>query len=290
MRKQILNLRNALAKSFLLVSVVAIQGCIYPKAPRSTTVSKIQALPGGKSEWIQMAPYRKTSTVGPRGQTVSITQKRSKNLLFIAADDVIGKRLQPEFAKIYKRSDIRLENILWWLYAPKIQKTYNYVLRIQWDGFNKDSFLKALRQMESLKQDYDVMLLAHGIPNHLISSPGQGVISFRDIGALKGKLRYADGLYLQACFGNSLSPDFLDAGFKSVIAYEGLNWNFFYPDYFLDAMALKKGNVEKSHDHVLEHFDGKLKWSVQDRQVLKRVFGEKPAEYLDDVQLPELYY
>lgn len=290
MTEQKLNLRNALSKSLLLVALVAVQGCLYPKAPGSQTISKIQTLPGAKSEWIQMAPYRKTSTVGPRGQTISITQKRSKNLLFIAADDVIGKRLQPEFAKIYNRSDIRLENVLWWLYAPKIQKTYNYVLRIQWNGFNKDTFLKALRQMESLKQDYDVMLLAHGIPNHLIASPGQGVISFRDIGALKGKLRYADGLYLQACFGNSLSPDFLDAGFQSVIAYEGLNWNFFYPDYFLDAMALKKGNVDKSHDHVLEHFDSKLKWSVQDRQVLKRVFGEKPAEYLDEVQLPELYY
>jgi len=278
-----------LEKSLLLLLFASLQACLYPKAPRSETVAATQLRPAKTSEWVHMAPYRKTVNSGPRAQPVSVIQKRSKNLLFIVADNVIGEKLQPELSRIYKKN-VRLEEVLWWFYAPRIQKTYNVVLRLHWNGFNKTSFAESLRTMEALKQEYDVLLLAHGIPNHLIASPGQGVISFRDIGALKGSLRYADALYLQACFGDSLVGDFLDAGFSSVIAYEGLNWNFFYPQHFLDAMASHNGDAEKAHDKVVGSFDTKIKWSVRDREVLKRVFGEKPAEYLENVQMPELYF
>jgi len=286
---KMINTWNSPTKSLLLLSFVALAGCIYPQKPNALTVDSTQVRTGSTSEWVKMAPHTREIVVGPRQQKITRTIKRSKNLLFIVADDVIGGKLAPELSKIYKQ-DTRLEEVLWWFYAPKIQKTYNNVLRLHWNGFNKDTFKKALASMEALKQDYDVMLLAHGIPNHLIASPGQGVISFRDIAAMKGTLKYADALYLQACFGNSLANDFLDAGFLSVIAYEGLNWNFFYPQYFLDEIANTQGDPDKAHERVVDHFDHKFKWSPQDRTIVKRLFGEKPAEYLEDVQLPKLYY
>lgn len=279
---------NSPTQSLLLLALVALSGCLYPQAPNARTIDETKILISKTSEWVKMAPYTQELSVGPRNTKVTRTIQRSKNLLLIVADDVIGKKLGPELSKIYQ-TETRLEEVLWWFYAPKIQKSYNNVLRLHWNGFNKETFKQALASMETLKQDYDVMLLAHGIPNHLIASPGQGVISFRDIAAMKNTLKYADTLYLQACFGNSLAADFLDAGFLSVIAYEGLNWNFFYPQYFLDEMANTKGDPEKAHDKVVDHFDRNFKWSVQDREIVKRLFGEKPAEYLEDVQLPRLY-
>ena len=283
-----LKISGVFRKSLLLIVLFSLASCLYPEAPSALVVSSTQIYPNGTSEWVRMAPYKRPVAIDGAGRRQYVIEKRTKNLLLIAADNVIGAQLKPELTRIYKR-DVRLEEVLWWFYAPRIQKTYNNVLRLHFDGFNKKTFAQSLRTMESLKQEYDVMLLAHGIPNNLIASPGQGVVNFRDIDELKGKLHYADALYLQACFGDSLQKDFLAAGFRSVIAYNGLNWNFFYPQYLLDELAYQDGDVSRAHEKIVRIFSRKLSWDLQDREILKRVFGQKPAEYLENVQLPKIF-
>lgn len=278
---------------FLSLSLL-LSGCLYPDAPGRGIVSKTQAIPELNSEWALMATYRKTTgMIGTKFGPSTTTVKRKKNLLFIAADDVVGKKLAPEIEKIYKKP-VRLENLLWWSYAPKIQKTYNTVLRVQWDGFNFNNLKRALLTMESMGQTYDVMLLAHGIPNNLIASPGQGMIGFQEIAALK-TLQHADTLYLQACFGNTLSKDFLDLGFEAVIAYEGFNQNFFYPEYYLNALERSGGDTRKAHASVVKNFDWKFKFNPVQKAIVKRVFGSdediqgSPKKYLEVLEMPALY-
>ncbi len=267
------------------------QACFYPEAPSRITVERIQLRSDRTSEWDIMATHYKTvQPSGPRkGPALHRKVKRHKNLLFVVADDFVQKNLQPELQRIYKTDDIRLEEVLWWFYAPIMKKTYNYVLRLHWDGLNADSLKKALKEMEAQKQPYDVMLLAHGIPNNLIASPGQGLISWRHIGALKNSLRYADALYLQACFGNTLAPDFKAAGFKHVIAYEKLNWNFFYPEYYLEALSKTDGDTKAAHEYVLKHFNFDFSTNLVHQEIMKRFFNETRKGYLENVQLPEIY-
>lgn len=273
--------------------VLMLQGCLYPEKPGASTVNLVQPIAAMSADWQIMTPYQTTVSMPGTGSTIYVTKKRHKNLLFIAADNVIGEALKPELQSIYQ-TPVRLEEVLWWTYAPKIQKTYNVVLRLKWDGFNAQSFSTALATMDSMNQPYDVMLLAHGIPNHLIASPGQGVIDFEAINQLK-KLKHADALYLQACFGNTLAPDFSKLGFSTVIAYDGLNQNFFYPEYFLEALSKYNGNVVKAHENVARYFRLKFKFNLVQRQIVKKVFASDPeiqgdaSKYLESVQIPEIY-
>lgn len=289
-------MRNFFRVISLWVITLALHGCLYPEAPGTGTVSKTTPanwIDGqSKGEWLDMAPYRRE--VGPRGKTrSSVARQRHKNLLFIAADNELGKRLQPELTKRYHR-EVRLENVLWWYYAPMVQKTYNRVLRIHWDGFEAHSFDDALSEMEALQQPYDVMLLVHGLPNHLIASPGQGVLSYNELAEFKG-LAYADTLYLQACFGDSLVEDFLDVGFKKVIASGGFSINLFYPDYYLEALSESGGDTEKAHLKVLKRFEGRFKMSPMHKKIAQIVFADDkmiqgdPSKYLQYLQMPEMY-
>ncbi len=271
---------------------LVLHGCLYPESPGTGTVLKTIPLPQVNGEWLQMAAYRRK--VGPASKSRnSVARKRTKNLLFIAADSELGKKIQPELQKRYKR-EVRLEEVLWWYYAPMIQKTYNGVLRIKWDGFDAKSFDDALSEMEALKQPYDVMLLVHGLPNHLIASPGKGVISYNELSQFKG-LEYADTLYLQACFGDTLVEDFLDVGFKKVIASAGFSINLFYPDYYLEALSAYKGDTEKAHISVNKHFKTRFNMSPMHKHIVKSVYADDrliqgdPDKYLKYLRYPEIY-
>jgi hypothetical protein len=271
---------------------LALHGCLYPESPGTNIVTKTIPLDHIKGEWLQMAPYRRK--VGPASKSrLSVPRQRTKNLLFVASDDVLGRQLQDEITARYKR-EVRLEDALWWYYAPTIQKTYNHVLRIHWDGVHAQSLDAALSEMEALKQPYDVMLLAHGIPNHLLASPGQGVISYQELAEFKG-LAFADTLYLQACFGDSLVQDFLDVGFKKVIASAGFSINLFYPDFYLEALSASRGDTEKAHLSVSKNFNTRFKMSPMHKKITSLVYAKDPViqgdpkKYLEVMQMPEMY-
>jgi len=276
-----------------LVLASTLQGCLYPETPSTGVVS--ETIPTSlKGEWNKMTRYTHSIGVASKSRT-SVPRKRSKNLLFIAADNQLGDKLGPELKKMYNR-DVRLEDALWWYYAPKIQKTYNYVLRIHWDGFNAKSFDAALSEMEKLKTPYDVMLLVHGSPTRdIIASPEQGLIGATELAEFRG-VQYADTLYLQACFGDLLAQDLLDIGFQKVIASEGFSINLFFPDIYLDALSAKLGNTEKAHKSAVDHFETRFKWSPLYNKIVEKVFKDDPQIkgdpklYLKYLKAPEIYY
>lgn len=264
----------------------ALHGCLYPEAPDKGTARSITPIPRFRGEWVEMAPQKKE--IGPAGKRSTISRYRThKNLLFIATDDVIRKKLEPELHRAYKR-EVRLEDVLWWHYAPKVQGTYRHVMRVYWDGLNFESLSGALRSMESLQTPYDVMLLAHGIPNHIVASPGQGVISYEHIAQLP-RLKYADTLYLQACYGDTLQKDFLDVGFARMIGFEQDTMNFFYPEFYLDALVAHKGDTFKAHQSVVDTFETRFKWNPMAKEIMKRVFGMSPEDYFKIVDMPKIY-
>ncbi len=268
-----------------LLLLGSLQACIYPQAPGSMMVRSKTVSPSGDYEWIQFKPYTNPDFRKPN----VLRPETRKNLLFIVADDVVQKKFTEQLQNIYKNKDIRLEDVLWWYYSTKIQKSYKNVLRVYWNRFNTKSLENALMEMESQGETYDVMLLAHGIPNHLIASPGQGVISWESIGKFSGKLRFARALYLQACFGNTLAPDFRKAGFEYVMAYENLNWNFFFPEYYLAALNQYPDDIETAFDSTVRNFSKSFRMNTVSKEVMKRFFKQNPKDYLESIQLPELY-
>jgi hypothetical protein len=170
-----------------------------------------------------------------------------------------------------------------------IQKSYKSVLRLHWDAFNFSNLKSALALMEKRQEPYDVFLLVHGIPNYLVASTGQGLISWKELSELSGQLQHARGLYLQACFGKSVVPEFLKAGFQSVVAFDKKIWNFFFPGHLLGNLAKYSGDFAKAFEMTADNFDRDFRMNTVEKIVVQQLLKQDPTAYLETTDIPEIY-
>jgi phosphatidylglycerol:prolipoprotein diacylglycerol transferase len=202
-------------KTAWLLFPFLLSGCL-PKPPESTDFRSIQSF-----ENFELYETRKPKEAG------------RKNVIFVAADDTLQFAFT-QFAKnLYQvEAPPRLEEIAFWQYAKDLRQIYNKILRIPSPRVGYQALTEALDIMERREEPYDLILLTHGMPNHLSTGTGY-FFSFRELTELKGKLPRLNLVMLQSCFGSTLAEDFIEAGAKAVLSYEGMNRNFFFFGHFL---------------------------------------------------------
>jgi hypothetical protein len=158
------------------------------------------------------------------------TKEPNRNLVFVALDQTFQSYFDDDLKRIYKTtSQVRIEELAWWVFAPEFNGLYDQVLRISYDHFSAATLQQSLDYMETQGKPYDLVLLTHGIPNNIMTTKGQPLLTWQDVDAWKGRFKNLDLVFMQSCYGSSLLFDWIDTGAKSVMSYSGLNRNFFFP-------------------------------------------------------------
>jgi hypothetical protein len=159
----------------------------------------------------------------------------TKNLIFITADNFTGKQFEAQLKAAYKKDPApTLNEVTWWQFVPLFRDEYHKVAYLPLEQAKYENIIAAIHYMESQSLQYDLIIMSHGIPNHLTNGDPGYFLSFKEIDELKGSLKKLNLVFMQACFGQSLAPDWIDAGAKTVMAFEGFNRNFFFISVFLD--------------------------------------------------------
>ena len=159
--------------------------------------------------------------------------EKNLNLLFIAADAIIQNNFISPLTQAYGKNPPLLEDLAWWHYFPLLRKTYNTVMRIPPEYLTHENLFIFLEYLEALGRPYDVILLTHGFHNHLSDGDTGYFLSYRELDKWRGRLKKLNMVFMQACFSCTLGKDWMNAGAKYVICYNGLNRNFFYLKPFL---------------------------------------------------------
>lgn len=211
-----------------------------------------------------------------------------RNLIYVALDDVIQTSFGERIARLYpKRPGLRLEEIAWWMHVRKMVGLYDQVVRIGHDRFSRETLFVALEYMESLGRPYDLVLLTHGIPNHIKTTQGHELLSWKDLAELKGKLRGLNLVFMQSCFGSTLAPDWQEAGAKAVISFPKLNRNFFYFDFFLVDYKRERFDVMAAYEQTNRTVHSRLRKHRLYRQVVTEM-EMTMEEYIDEAPHPVL--
>ncbi len=92
---------------------------------------------------------------------------------------------------------------------------------------------------------------------------------------------------MQGCFGDSLVRDWRDAGADFVLSYDGLNRNFFYPEFFLKNLKALKGDVRAAYSRTNQTIERELQQDEFYRRVVQGM-GQTMDEYLDNAPNPSL--
>jgi hypothetical protein len=272
----------------LLAALLLLSGCLLPRPPGESTVKKAAWL----DEELELNAMNKGQLVVPPGGASPgphvVWKPSGRNLVFVAADDEVQSRFERPIMEAYKSDrPLRLEEVSWWLYASRIRELYDLVVRVPYDRFHKGSLVRALELMEEQGKPYDLVLLTHGVPNHLVTSPGYPLFSWKDLGALKGRLRGLNVVFMQACFGDTLVPDWHAAGARAVVSYKGLNRNFFYLEFFLDNYEDRPGDVAWAHRKTNSEIARKLRGDKLYKAIISRM-GLTLDEYLANAPNPSL--
>jgi len=283
----------------LVLALLFLSSCFLPQKPDSDVIKKV-VMTSPAFEWNLMAREKKVVNTGPHstGMTSVSIPNTGRDALLVSLDEEVQKFFEKPIMKAYKTDKpIRLEELMWWWYSPVFQKLYDRVLRIPYTQFTSKNLLSAIATMEREKRPYDIILMTHGVPNNLvtITKPDEPLFSYEDLAKLKGKLKYAQVVFMQACFGDTLAPDWHAAGVPAVLSYSEFNRNFFYLPYFLENLKKKKWDVSKAQDKTLAEINDKIKDSFMlskiiplipmDRDTYLKKFpppaGVDPDEYLN---------
>ena len=227
-RKQFLT--RAWLLCLLTCALSNLWGCdtILPKAPDSSWFTRVEALDGAE---------------GIEHYTIAHARRSGKNLIFVAIDDGIQQMFTTELKAAVRDQtpSVRLEELAWRRFLPRFRGIYDEVIRIRYDATTRDALFRAIAFMEARRIPYDLLLLTHGMRNHLVLSKGWGLLRWRDVRKLEGKLGFLDLVYLQICegarpdpTGPSFATDWHAAGARHVLAFPDLNRNFFFVDIFYD--------------------------------------------------------
>ena len=263
---------------------VALWGCnygVHPPQPRKFTLLELNQ----SREVYQMKP------TCVKGIIDRCEKKRGLNLLFVAADEVIQHR----FTATKKTVDEdlaghRIEQLVWWQYFPHLSDIYHTVVRLPYDKVSYQNFSEAVFYLEGLKKPYDIVLLTHGIPNHLSDGKLGYFLSFRELEHWQGQLSFLNLVLMQGCFSRTLSPDWIRAGAKYVVGYDDLHQNFFYLDFFLRWYRLPQYSIEKivRKRVTLDYQKKRMQQSRLYRTLIKLIGFESVDDYISRIELPQL--
>lgn len=237
--------RKPLLTSLLLIAGLSLAGCIpnLPTPPEDRMFREKEFLEPYRLEKLFFSDWDRS------GRYIRRVPRR--NLLWIAVEKEVQERFAGTLKALYGgKEDIRVEDVAWWRMFPRVFALYDTVIRIPYDHFNRKSLRLALTELESLGREYDVILLTHGMRNNIAFSSGlppgrdennrpNRFLQPTDIRLLAdemGSLRL-NLVYMSACDGDSFSDAWLQAGARSVLAFEGLHSNYFYIEFFLNAYA-----------------------------------------------------
>lgn len=220
---------------FLSVSVLALtlSGCLLPSAPKKSDFQDVSAT----SDFTVYTMDRNHQSAPARtnGQAPSKMLPTTKNLVFVTADSFSQIQFEPLLAATYKKEHPpTLNEVSWWQFAPLFRDLYSKVIYLPLEQAKYANIVASLKYMEAQGQPYDLIIMSHGIPNHLTTGDSGYFMSFKEIDDLKGQLKNLNLVFMQACFGESLVPDWIGAGAKTVISFSGFNRNFFFISVFLD--------------------------------------------------------
>lgn len=212
---------------------------------------------------------------------------RGRNAVFLAADATLQNNFKNQLSNLY--SDVRvprLEDVAWWQFSRYMGAIYDQVIVIPFNKVKHRTLVHALEVAESWGDGYDVFILSHGLPGHLGTGEGGYFLSWRELASLEGKLPNLRLVFMQACYSTDLAPDWHKTGAKHVVAFEGLNYNFFYIDLFLRFLRFNAVDIPQTYHNSLA-----TDWYVQnDLQyyfVLKYM-GLTPNQYVEISEDPQL--
>ncbi len=275
-----------LKTAFLTLSLTLLSGCFLPQPPGASKVKSTTSLADG----IELHRMNKERFVLEPGVADPVRKEvmSGRNLIWVATDDEVQPHFQKQLMDAYKASKpVRLEDVTWWMHAGKIQKLYDHVIRVRYDKLSKESLWTAIERMEAMGKPYDLFLLTHGVPNHIVTSKGFPLISWQHVAELKGKLKHLDLIFNQACFGDTLVPDWHAAGARTIIHFKEFNRNFFYLGFFLDDYRKEKVDALAAYDRTNARIDEDLaKHRLYPRII--ETLGLTMDEYLDNAYPPEI--
>lgn len=275
--------RAALSRGLLLVLFSAVfTGCLsLPQPPGGSIVLS--------KKWIaqDLALY-------------SLKKAGKKNLVIAVLDEESDSAFRPQLKLLYLgRKNLSFEEIVWWRVSQYLGGVYDQVIRIPRTQVRFESLRVALMHMEALSKPYDAILITHGIDNHLSSTTGYPLISWREIQTLQGQLKKANIVYMQSCYGLSLKQDWLETGAKAVIGFSEKTGhdNIFYLDTFLSVqqrLASENPTLSRLHEVAQSQLKEKLREPRSGyRNLLKflrdqGVWKGESSEYEKHIMMPDL--
>jgi phosphatidylglycerol:prolipoprotein diacylglycerol transferase len=224
--------RSVKSSKLVLASLIVsfLSGCLQlPHAPDEKTLTALN-LPQKFQGSLSDDDFKGLELYHAGPIKADPSQEPNRNLVFVALDQTFQAYFDADLKKIYNTtSEVRIEELAWWVFAPEFNGLYDQVLRVSYDHFSSATLQQSLDYMETQGKPYDVVLLTHGIPNNIMTTKGQPLLTWQDVDSWKGRFSHLDLLFMQSCYGDSLVQDWKDAGAKAVMGYSGLNRNFFFP-------------------------------------------------------------
>lgn len=259
-------------------------GCLLPSPPRSEVIESRRAHASGQFELITLRPFDLASyRANHRPRPL---RRAGRNLLFVAVDETVQVQFAQRLQELYRTNDeVRLEEVSWWRFAPEMRGLYDHVVKIPYDQLNAQSLSEGITLLEEQRTPYDIMLLTHGIPNHITASPGEPFISYKDLEQLP-ELKSLRMVFMQGCFSETLARDWMLLGAQEVLSYEGWNRNFFFVDFFIKALK-KKSSVKEAYDYVIDTIEEKMDRSLLYRKILEEM--DLTLEEYFEISPPPIY-
>lgn len=277
--------KNLIRFAFTAGFSLILSGCLLPEAPKKSSFSSVTET----SQYTLYTMDRDHNAAPARtnGKTPTKMLPTTKNLIFVTADQITNRAFQPLLEQAYKKDPApTLNEVSWWQLVPVFRDLYNKVIYIPADKAKNANIMAAIQYMEKQSLRYDLIILSHGYPNFLTSGDPGYFLSFTEIDAMKGQLKKLNLVFMQACYGDSLAKDWLDAGARTVIAFEGEMRNFFFISVFLDHHRWydERGAFFTANRDMAQILDKKKLYKLMIERGLKMDIDQ----YLDQAEEPKL--
>ncbi len=262
-----------------------LSGCLLPEPPKKKSFVSVEET--SLFTVYTMDRDHKSAPAPAPGVQPRKMLPTSKNLIFITADNFTNKQFEPMLEAAYKKDPApSLNDVTWWQFVPLFRDEYYKVAYLPFEQAKYANIMAAIKYMEKQSLKYDLIIMSHGIPNHLTTGETGYFLSFKEIGELKGQLKKLNLVFMQACFGQSLAVDWVDAGAKTVIAFEGFNRNFFFISVFLDHHRWydDDGAFYTANRDMRKELDGKKLY----KYLISKGLGMSVDEYLAQTEKPIL--
>lgn len=262
--------------ALVATAAVALTGCLKtPDEPKAKEFANIEK----RGDFSVYTLKRKHQNVAPM-------RKSNKNLILITADTFLSEQFQPLLDQAYgDKKTPTLNQFAWWAYHPLLADLYQKVIYLDVEQAKHSIIVDSIKYMEKQNLPYDLIVLSHGIPNHLTTGEVGYFMSFKEIQDL-GTLKKLNLVFMQACFGKSLAQDWINAGARRVMSYEGFNRNFFFIGVFLDHHRFydEDGAFFTANRDMEKELEKKKLY----KEVIKRGLGFEVKDYLAQTEKPIL--